>query len=93
MGDCDINVLVHAGSQALVRVTCKGCEDVTLLKLVMQTGEDASEEAATPAEPVRDAGRPQGVPALSADDVLDAKLALDAWDGDISSLLGPSSQP
>jgi len=88
MADCDIALLVQAGNQALVRVTCTACHDANLLKIVVQTGEAPDAAEAAPA--VLDDGRPDDLPPLSADDVLDARLALDAWDGDVASLLAGS---
>jgi hypothetical protein len=87
MADCDIALLVQAGNQALVRVTCSHCSDANLLKIVIQTGEDA-EEHVHPQPFINEDGRPVDTPPLEADDVLDAKLALDAWDGDIRALIG-----
>ena len=85
MADCDIALLVQAGNQALVRVTCSHCNDANLLKIVIQAG-DGDEEHVHP-EPFNEDGQAVDAPPLGVDDVLDAKLALDAWDGDISSLI------
>jgi hypothetical protein len=85
MADCDIALLVQAGNQALVRVTCNHCSDANLLKIVIQTGEGDEEHVHS--EPFNEDGEPVDAPPVSADDVLDAKLALDAWDGDVRTLL------
>ena len=84
MADCDIALLVQAGNQALVRVTCSHCNDANLLKIVIQA-DDGDEERVRP-EPFHEDGTPVDAPPVGVDDVLDARLALDAWDGDVRSL-------
>ena len=89
MADCDIALLVQAGNQALVRVTCGACHDANLLKIVIQAGEEA--EGHTHAEAVLDEAPVDRLPPLGIDDVLDARLALDAWDGDVRTLFAEPS--
>ena len=92
MADCDIALLVQAGNQALVRVTCTHCQDANLLKIVIQAGEPGDGVVVAAPEPRHEDGPISADPALSVDDVLDAKLALDAWDGDVRNLFGGASQ-
>jgi hypothetical protein len=86
MADCDIALLVQAGNQALVRVTCGACNDANLLKIIVQTGDEV--EGHGHAEAALDEAPVDQLPPVGVDDVLDAKLALDAWDGDVRTLLG-----
>lgn len=88
MADCEINVLVQQGSHALVRVTCTKCSDVNLLKIVIQTGMVPEGEAPVRREPQFDEPHAPAQAPVSVDDVLDVRLALGSWDGDVRSLLG-----
>jgi transcription elongation factor Elf1 len=89
MADCEIALLVQAGNQALVRVTCKACSDANLLKIEIRTGD--TEDADAVFDDARDERSEPALPPVGVDDVLDAKLALDAWEGDFRSLFGETA--
>ena len=95
MADCEITILVQQGSQALVRVVCSSCRDENLLKIVLQTeaiSGGAPGEAVVPPEPLFDEERPEVVGPIGVDEVLDLRSALDAWGGDLRSLVGASDE-
>src|SRR4030088_3150792 len=83
LADCQLEMVAHHDDQSLVKVTCAHCQDVRVIAVAIAT------EAET--EPVIDDLRDQPVAELgapiTADDVLDARLALAAYEGDLASLL------
>jgi hypothetical protein len=89
MADCGIEILVQQGNQALVRVTCTGCKDENLLKIVLQT--EALEEHAErrPRQPAIDEGLPEAAHPIEVDEVLDLHATLASWDGDLRTLVSP----
>ena len=90
MADCGIEILVQQGNQALVRVTCTGCKDENLLKIVLQT-EALDQLVEQPREPLVDEGLPAVTEPIAADEVLDLHSVLDGWDGDFRSLVSQGS--
>lgn len=83
MADCVIAILVQQGNQALVRVTCAGCKDENLLKIVLQG--EAAEQVNRP--PLFDEPRPSVEEPIQVDEVLDLHSALAHWDGDLRGLV------
>lgn len=76
-------MVVQHDEQSLVKVTCAHCKDTRLIAVAI--GTEAEPEA--PAvdhrdEPADELGRP-----ITSDEVLDARLALANFDGDLQSLL------
>jgi hypothetical protein len=68
--------------QSLVKVTCVHCKDTRLIAVAVATETEAEPVIQVRDEPVDDLGA-----AISADEVLDARLALGDFDGDLTSLL------
>ncbi len=82
LADCQLEMVAHQDDQSLVKVTCTHCQDVRVIAVAV-----AAEATAVPVievrdEPVDELGAP-----ISTDDVLDARLALAAFEGDLASLL------
>lgn len=90
MADCGINVLAQQGNRALVRVTCAACSDENLLQIIFQTEGDLA-EADTPRPKLWDEPAPDGMAAISSDELLDVHDTLDRWQGSLSELVGASS--
>jgi hypothetical protein len=84
MADCGIKVLAQQGNRALVRVTCSACNDENLLQIVIQTEADVPVEPAGP--PLFDEPRPDGVPPIESDELLDLHSFLSGWNGDLREL-------
>jgi hypothetical protein len=82
LADCQLEMVAHHDDQSLVKVTCVHCQDVRVIAVAI-----ASEAETTPVievrdEPVDDLGAP-----ITTDDVLDARLALAGYEGDLASML------
>ena len=76
-------MVAHADEQSLVKVTCAHCQDIRMMAVAVA----ADTEPQAPVIEVRDQpidklGRP-----ITTDDVLDARLALAGYEGDLASLL------
>jgi transcription elongation factor Elf1 len=82
LADCRLELVAQADAQSLVRVTCSHCEDERMIAVALASPTET--EVANPVrdEPIEDLGT-----AISTDDVLDARLALDSFDGDLRSLV------
>lgn len=83
LADCQLEMVAHADEQSLVKVTCAHCQDTRMIAVAVA----AETEPAAPVievrdQPIDELGRP-----ITTDDVLDARLALAAFDGDLASLL------
>ena len=83
LADCQLEMVAHHDDQSLVKVTCAHCQDIRVIAVAIAT------EAET--APIIDDVRDQPVVGLGApittDDVLDARLALAGFEGDVASLL------
>jgi predicted nucleic-acid-binding Zn-ribbon protein len=82
LAGCELEMVAHQENQSLVKVTCARCRDTRLIAVAIATE--------TEPEPVIDSrDEPADVlgPPITADDVLDARLALAEFDGDLDSLL------
>ena len=82
LADCQLEMVAHQDDQSLVKVTCTHCQDIRVIAVAV-----AAEATAVPVievrdEPVDELGAP-----ISTDDVLDARLALAGFEGDLASLL------
>jgi len=82
LADCQLEMVAHQDDQSLVKVTCAHCQDVRVIAVAI-----AAEAAPAPVievrdEPVEKLGAP-----ITTDDVLDARLALAGFEGDLASLL------
>ena len=83
MVDCGLEMIAQHDQQSLVKVTCAHCQDTRLIAVAVQT----EAEPKVPAVDYRDEPAEELGPAISSDDVLDARLALSEFDGDFKSLL------
>ena len=75
-------MVAHADEQSLVKVTCAHCQDTRMIAVAIATEAEAQAPAKVRDQPVDDLGGP-----ITADDVLDARLALAGFDGDLAGLL------
>jgi hypothetical protein len=83
LADCGLEMLGQHDEQSLVKVTCAHCKDTRLIAVAIATESQADIEAIDVRdEPIAELGA-----AISSDEVLDARLALAAFDGDLESLL------
>jgi hypothetical protein len=76
-------MVAHADEQSLVKVTCAHCQDTRMIAVAVAT--DAEPQA--PVDDVRDQPIDELGGPITTDDVLDARLALAGFDGDLASLL------
>jgi hypothetical protein len=83
LGDCQLEMVAHADDQSLVKVTCAHCQDTRMIAVAVAA--DTGPQA--PAIEVRDQPTDELGGPITTDDVLDARLALASFDGDLASLL------
>lgn len=69
--------------QSLVKVTCAHCQDTRLIAVAIATETEEEPLVDHRDEPADDLGA-----AISTDDVLDARLALAGFEGDLKRLVG-----
>jgi hypothetical protein len=84
MSECGINVLAQQGNRALVRVTCRSCNDENLLQIIFST-EEAPEVAVT-APSVNEGGKRVDAP-ISGDEILELHEILAGHAGPLTELL------
>jgi len=87
LADCRLELVAQADAQSVVRVTCSHCEDERMIAVAL-----AAPAEAEVAAPIRDEAIADLGPAISTDDVLDVRLALKDYGGDLKSLLGGIAQ-
>jgi len=87
LADCRLELVAQADAQSVVRVTCSHCEDERMIAVAL-----AAPAEAEVAAPIRDGAIADLGPAISTDDVLDVRLALKDYGGDLKSLLGGIAQ-
>lgn len=80
MADCELEMIAQHDEQSLVKVTCNHCHDTRLIAVAVAT------EPETPVIEVRDEPTQERGPAISTDEVLDARLALAGFEGDFTAL-------
>ena len=85
MAECGINVLAQQGNRALVRVTCRSCNDENLLQIIFQTEGEAPDAAVTTPS-VDEAGEPSKAP-ISGDEILELHELLAGHAGPLTELL------
>jgi len=83
LADCQLEMLAHQDDQSLVKVTCAHCQDMRVIAVAVAT----EVETAAMIDDVRDQPVEELGAAITADDVLDARLALAGYEGDLASLL------
>lgn len=76
-------MVVHHDEQSLVKITCAHCKDTRLVAVAIAT----ETEPETPVIDIRDEPADDLGPAVTTDEVLDARLTLAGWDGDLNKLL------
>ena len=81
LADCQLEMVAHQDDQSLVKVTCAHCQDMRVIAVAIAEAETAPVVDLRD-EPVDELGAP-----ITSDDVLDARLALAGFEGDLTSLL------
>jgi hypothetical protein len=82
LADCQLEMVAHHDDQSLVKVTCVHCQDVRVIAVAIASEVETAPTIEVRDEPVDQLGAP-----ITTDDVLDARLALAGFDGDLTSLL------
>lgn len=82
LADCELEMVAQQEDQSLVKVTCGHCQDARLIAVAL-----AAEAPAAPAIEVRDEPVDVLGAPITTDDVLDARLVLADYDGDLAGLL------
>lgn len=82
LADCELEMVAQHDAQSLVKVTCVHCKDTRVIAVAIATETENPPLVDVRDEPAADLG-----PAISTNDVLDARLALAGFDGDLKSLL------
>ncbi len=83
LADCQLEMVAHADEQSVVKVTCAHCKDTRMIAVAIA----AETEVEAPAIEVRDQPTDELGGPITTDDVLDARLALAGFEGDLASLL------
>ena len=76
-------MVTHHDDQSLVKVTCAHCKDTRLIAVAFATETDAG----APVIDIRDQPSDDLGAPINTDEVLDARLALARYEGDLASLL------
>jgi hypothetical protein len=82
LADCELEMVAEQEEQSVVKVTCAHCQDTRLIAVAF-----AAEAPAAPAIEVRDQSVDELGAPLTTDEVLDARLALAGYGGDLAGLL------
>jgi hypothetical protein len=82
LANCQLEMVAQQDDQSLVRVTCAHCEDTRMIAVAF-----AAETTAAPVIEIRDQPADDLGAAITTDDVLDARLALAGYGGDLAGLL------
>ena len=83
LADCQLEMVAHQDDQSLVKVTCAHCQDVRVIAVAIATeAETAPVIDDIRDQPVDELGAP-----ITADDVLDVRLALAGFEGNLAGLL------
>jgi predicted RNA-binding Zn-ribbon protein involved in translation (DUF1610 family) len=83
LAGCELEVVAQAEEQSLVKVTCTHCQDTRMIAVAVA----AEVEPQAPPIEVRDQPIDELGGPITSDDVLDARLALAGFDGDLAGLL------
>jgi hypothetical protein len=75
-------MVAHQDDQSLVKVTCAHCQDMRVIAVAVASEVEAAPVIEVRDQPVEELGAP-----ITNDDVLDARLALAGFKGDLASLL------
>jgi hypothetical protein len=82
LADCQLEMVAQQNDQSLVKVTCAHCQDTRLIAVAL-----AAEAPSAPVIEVRDQPAEELGSPITSDDVLDVRLALAEYDGDLAGLL------
>ncbi len=82
LADCQLEMVAHHDDQSLVKVTCAHCQDIRVIAVAFAAETEAAPLIDVRDQPVDDLGAP-----ITADDVLDVRLALARHEGDLAGLL------
>jgi hypothetical protein len=82
LADCQLEMVAHQDDQSLVKVTCAHCQDMRVIAVAVASEVEAAPVIEVRDQPVEELGAP-----ITNDDVLDARLALAGFEGDLASLL------
>ncbi len=82
LADCQLEMVAHQDDQSLVKVTCAHCQDMRVIAVAI-----AAEAEAAPVIEVRDQPAEELGAPITTDDVLDVRLALAGYEGDLAGLL------
>ena len=82
LADCQLEMVAHQDDQSLVKVTCAHCQDMRVIAVAI-----AAEAEAAPMIDVRDQPAEELGAPITTDDVLDVRLALAGYEGDLAGLL------
>jgi hypothetical protein len=82
LADCQLEMVAHQDDQSLVKVTCAHCQDMRVIAVAVASEVEAAPVIEVRDQPVEELGAP-----ITNDDVLDARLALARFEGDLASLL------
>jgi predicted RNA-binding Zn-ribbon protein involved in translation (DUF1610 family) len=83
LAGCQLEMVAQADEQSVVKVTCTHCQDARMIAVAIA----AETEAQAPVIEVRDQPIDELGGPITTDDVLDARLALAGFEGDLTSLL------
>jgi hypothetical protein len=81
LAECQLDLVAHADDQSLVKVTCAHCLDARLIAVAF-----AAEVESAPVDVRDEPAEALGDP-ISTDEMLDVRLALANFDGDLSKLV------
>ena len=82
LADCQLEMVAHQDDQSLVKVTCAHCQDIRVIAVAIAAEAEAAPVIEVRAQPVEELGAP-----ITTDDVLDARLVLAGYEGDLAGLL------
>jgi hypothetical protein len=82
LADCQLEMVAHQDDQSLVKVTCAHCQDMRMIAVAIAAEAETAPMIEVRDQPAEELGAP-----ITTDDVLDARLALAAYEGDLAGLL------
>lgn len=81
LADCELEMIAQHDEQSLVKVTCAHCKDTRMIAVAIAAEAGAQVIDDVRDEPIEELGAP-----ISTDEVLDARLALAHFNGDLAAL-------
>ncbi|MEO9006605.1 MAG: hypothetical protein ABI401_05755 [Candidatus Dormibacter sp.] len=83
LADCRLDLIAQADAQSLVRVTCTHCEHARMIAVAVEAPAEQAVEMPVRDQPIDELGT-----IITTDEVLDVRLALGAYEGDLKGLIG-----